>query len=76
MCRVYSSLRQNTVLQFDLILPYSVDKEDSSLCEQAVVALESGAVVCCVNNQLQPLKVFLDESLKKNMQEQIYNNHK
>lgn len=76
MCRVYSSLRQNTVLQFDLILPYSVDKEDSSLCEQAAVALESGAVVCCVNNQLQPLKVFLDEPFKKNMQEWMYNNHK
>lgn len=76
MCRVYSSLRQNTVLQFDLILPYSVDKEDSSLCEQAAVAVESGAVVCCVNNQLQPLKVFLDEPLKKNMQERMYNNHK
>ncbi|RMX39854.1 hypothetical protein pdam_00013450 [Pocillopora damicornis] len=35
------------------------DKEDSSLCEQAAVAVESGAVVCCVNNQLQPLKVCL-----------------
>lgn len=35
------------------------DKEDSGLCEQAAVALESGAVVCCVNNQLQPLKVCL-----------------
>ena len=76
MYRGYFNLRQNTILKFDVILPYSLDKEDSSLCEQAAVALESGAVVCCVNNQLQPLKVFLDEPLKKIMQERMYNNHK
>ena len=76
MYRGYFNLRQNTILKFDVILSYSLDKEDSSLCEQAAVALESGAVVCCVNNQLQPLKVFLDEPLKKIMQERMYNNHK
>ncbi|XP_022784307.1 integrator complex subunit 7-like [Stylophora pistillata] len=41
------------------LLKSEKDKEDSGLCEQAAVALESGAVVCCVNNQLQALKVCL-----------------
>lgn len=33
-------------------------KEDIALCEQAAVAVESCAIVCCVSGQLQPLKVF------------------
>ena len=32
-------------------------KEDVSLCEQAVMAVETCTVVCCVNEQVQPLKV-------------------
>ena len=34
-----------------------LDKEDVSLCEQAVMAVETCTVVCCVSEQVQPLKV-------------------
>jgi len=33
--------------------------EDVALCEQAVMALETCTVICCVAEQLQPLKVCL-----------------
>lgn len=35
----------------------AIDKEDVSLCEEALTAAETCAVVCCVGEQVQSLKV-------------------